>query len=95
MNKRYSAEFKFEAVNRLKKSGEPLTTVAIELGVKPTTMQGWVNKYKNSPELPFPGSGHLSPEDEKTRKLEREIRELKEENEIFKKAAAYFAKNLK
>ena len=95
MNKQYSAEFKLEAIKRLEKSGEPLTKVAEELGVKPTTMQGWVNKYRKSPQTPFPGSGNLSPEDERLRKLERENRELKEENEILKKAAAYFAKNLK
>jgi transposase-like protein len=46
MNKQDSAEFKLEAVKRLEKSGEILTKVAANLGVKPTTMQGWVNKYR-------------------------------------------------
>lgn len=95
MNNQYSVEFKLEAVKRYEQSGKPLTVIAQELGVKPTTMQGWVNKYRNSPEAPFPGSGHLKPEDEKLRKLERENRELKEEIEILKKAAAYFARNQK
>jgi len=45
--------------------------------------------------VPFPGSGHLTPEDERIRKIEKENRELREENEILKKAAAYFAKNQK
>lgn len=58
-------------------------------------MHGWIKQYKQAPETSFPGSGHLKPEDEKLKKLEKEIRELKEENEILKKAAAYFAKNLK
>jgi transposase len=93
--KQYSTDFKIEAVKRFLKSGEPLTKVAEELGVKPTTFSGWVSKYKNSPESPFPGSGHLKPEDEKLRKLEKEIKDLKEENEILKKAAAYFARNQK
>ena len=84
-----------DAVKRLEKSGETMSKVAAELGVKPTTMQGWVNKYKKSPKYPFIGSGHLSPEDEKLRKLEKEIKDLKEENDILKKAAAYFARNLK
>jgi len=95
MGKQYSAEFKFEAIKRLEKSGLSLATVAEELGVRPTTMQGWLNKYRKSPGAPFIGSGHLSPEDEKLRKIERENRDLKEENEILKKAAAYFARNLK
>lgn len=95
MGIQYSAEFKLEAVKRLEKSGEPMTKVAVDLGVKPTTMQGWVNKYKRSPKAPFLGSGHLSPEDEKLRKLEKENKDLKEDIEILKKAAAFFAKNLK
>lgn len=95
MNKQYSAEFKLEAVKRIDRTGESVSKVAADLGVKLTTMQGWVKKYKESPKAPFPGSGNLSPEDEKLRKLERENRELKEEVEILKKAAAFFAKNLK
>lgn len=95
MNKQYSAEFKLEAVKRIERTGEPVSKVAAELGVKPTTIQGWVKKYKQSPQSPFPGSGHLKPEDEKLKKLEKELKDLKEENEILKKAAAYFAKNQK
>lgn len=91
----YSAEFKIEAVKRLERTGEPVTKVARELGIKPTTLHGWVSKYKNSTEAPFPGSGHLKPEDEKLRKLEKENKDLREENEILKKAAAYFARNQK
>ena len=96
MSKRqYSSDFKIEAVKRYLKSGESLTKVAAELGIKPTTFNGWVSKYKESPNSAFPGSGHLKPEDEKLRKLEKEIKDLKEENEILKKAAAYFARNQK
>lgn len=43
----------------------------------------------------FPGSGNLKPEDEEMRRLRKENADLREENEILKKAAAYFAKNLK
>ncbi len=95
MNNHYSAEFKLEAVKRIERTKEPVSKVAADLGIKPTTLQGWVKKYKQSTNAPFPGSGNLSPEDEKLRKLERENRELKEEIEILKKAAAFFAKNLK
>ena len=93
MAKQYSAEFKLEAVRRYEASGKSIVAVAEELDIKSTTMQGWVNKYRKSPEAPFPGSGNLSPEDEKLRKFERGLRELREENEILKKAAAYFPKN--
>lgn len=93
--KQYSAEFKMEAVKRYLSSGRSLSNVANELGVKPTTLHGWIKKFQESPEVPFPGSGHLRPEDEKLKKLEKENKELKEEIEILKKAAAFFAKNLK
>lgn len=95
MKTQYSQEFKIEAVKRIERTGESPAKVARELGVKPTTLYGWIEKYKNSPADPFPGSGKLSSEDEKIKKLEKELRELREENEILKKAAAYFAKNLK
>lgn len=43
----------------------------------------------------FPGKGNLKPEDEEIRQLRRQLADLKEENEILKKATAYFAKNQK
>ena len=95
MAKQYSAEFKLEAVRRIERTGEPVSRVAADLGVNENTMHGWLKRYREKPMMPFPGSGKLSPEDEQVRKLEREIRELREENEILKKAAAYFAKNQK
>ena len=58
-------------------------------------MQCWIGKPKKSPRAPFLGSGHLSPQDEQLRKLEKENKDLKEDVEILKKAAAFFAKNLK
>jgi len=95
MASEYSAEFKLEAVRRVEEAGEPIFKVARDLGVNVNTMNTWVSRYRKKPIMPFPGSGRLSPEDEKIRKLEREVRDLREENEILKKAAAYFAKNQK
>jgi transposase len=54
-----------------------------------------MKRIREHPEGPFPGSGKLSPEDDRLRKLERENRDLREEVEILKKAAVYFAKNQK
>ena len=95
MSKQYSAEFKLEAVKRVQASGAPVARAAAELGVNENTLHGWLKKYRDTPSQPFPGSGKLRDEDERLRKLERENRELREENEILKKAAAYFAKNQK
>lgn len=91
----YDAEFKMEAIRRLERTGEPIAKVAADLGVKESTMHGWVKRHREKPVNSFPGSGKLSDDDEKIRKLERTIRELQEENNILKKAATYFAKNQK
>jgi transposase len=69
--------------------------VARELELSPNTLHGWVNKFGKRGEDAFPGSGHLHSADEELRKLRRENMDLKEENAILKKAAAYFAKNQK
>ena len=95
MAKYYSAEFKVEAVKRVQKTGETVARIAADLGINENTLHGWVKRFREKPETPFPGSGKLSAEDERLRKLERENRELREENEILKKAATYFAKNQK
>lgn len=95
MAKYYSAEFKLEAVKRVQKTGEPVARVAADIGINENTLHGWVKRSREKPDTPFPGSGKLSAEDERLRKLERENRELREENEILKKAATYFAKSQK
>lgn len=95
MVKQYSAEFKLQAVKRVETTGGPVSKVAAELGINENTLHGWLKKYRERPDAPFPGSGKLSPDDERLRKLERENRDLREEIEILKKAAAYFAKNQK
>jgi transposase len=95
MAEHYSSEYKMEVVKRIINTGETVTGVAQELGINKYTVQGWVRSYKINSEGAFPGSGNLSPEDERLKKLEKENRALKEEIEILKKAAAYFAKNQK
>jgi transposase len=95
MAKQYNAEFKMEAVRRIERTRETVSKVAADLGVNENTLHGWIKRYREKPMAPFPGSGRLSPEDEHLRKIERENRDLREENEILKKAAAYFAKNQK
>lgn len=52
-----------------------------------------MNAYKTFGNEAFVGSGNLRSEDAKIRKLEKEIEQLRLENEILKKAGAYFAKN--
>ena len=52
-----------------------------------------MKRYRENRDKPFVGSGRILPENEEMVRLLREVKDLREENEILKKAAAYFAKN--
>ena len=91
----FDKEYKLMAINRVKESGKPVAEVARELDISVNTLHGWVNKFGKHGNNAFPGSGNLHEADEELRKLHKEIVDLKEENAILKKAAAYLAKNLK
>lgn len=91
----FDKEYKLMAVNRVKESGKPASEVARELDISSNTLYGWISKYGEHGEKAFPGSGRLHEADDELRKLRRENMDLKEENAILKKAAAYFAKNQK
>ena len=95
MGKVYDQAYKAEIYKRVVKGGEAVSSVAREIGIRDTTIYGWVSRYRENSEKPFVGSGHIKPEDEAYKKLLKENKELREENEILKKAAAYFAKNQK
>lgn len=85
----YPPEFKAEAV-RLVGSGErSLTRIAKDLGVADQTLRSWVQHAASGD-----GSGDaVTPsEREELRQLRREVRTLRQEREILKKAAAFFAK---
>ena len=89
---RFSAEFKREAVRQLQESGKVVAVLARELGVPRNRLYKWAQDAQGKGAGAFPGSGR-KPDDELA-KLRRENARLKEENEILKKAAAYFAREL-
>lgn len=93
MGKVYDKAYKEEICKRVVVSGETVAALAREIGLNENTLYTWVQRYRENSGTPFVGSGHIKPENEETVKLRRELRELREENEILKKAAAYFAKN--
>lgn len=89
----YDAAFKQEAIRLVEEQGEKAATVARKLGVTNKTMYRWIGEYRQDGEQAFPGKGHLKHDDAELRRLKRENEELREENEILKKAAAIFAKH--
>ena len=91
--RRYDAEFKKEIVKLYTSGSRGAQSLANEIGVHENTIYKWAEQLKGDPETAFPGIGHMKPEIDDMKRLERRIRELEEENAILKKAAAYFAKN--
>ena len=92
---KYDKAFKEQVVLRILAKETTISQMAEELGVHYTSVRDWVRNYKADGKDAFPGSGNLKPEDDEVRRLRRQLADLKEENEILKKAAAYFAKNQK
>ncbi len=85
----YPPEFKAEAVRLYKESGKSLQEIATDLGVSSNSLRDWVNRSK----LGRNERAALSQDErEELKRLQRENRILREEREILKKAAAFFAK---
>lgn len=91
--KKYDKQFKLDAVRMASEGTKAIAEVARELGLDPTTLYAWKREFGDHGTNAFPGNGRLMPQDEETRRLEREVATLREENAILKKAMGYFAKN--
>jgi len=85
----YPEEFRREAVELVRLSGKPLVQVAKDLGVSDMTLRNWL---KQADVDAGKREGLASDEREELRTLRREVRTLRIEREILKKAAAFFAK---
>jgi transposase-like protein len=88
--RRFSSQFRAEAVQLVIETGRPIAEVARDLGIHDGTLGNWVNAWRRAhPEPDQP----LSPvERVRVQEMEAEIRRLRMENEFLKKAAAFFAR---
>jgi transposase len=93
--KGFSGEFKREAVRLLETSQKPPSDLARELGVRRNQLYKWKEQMSQRGEGAFPGSGRGSGSNDEVARLRKELERVKEERDILKKAAAYFAKELK
>jgi transposase len=88
--RKFTPEFKAEAVELLINSGKPIAEIARDLGISGGTLGNWVKAAKKR------GDVEEKPleidERARLKELEEENRRLKMEREILKKAAAWFAK---
>ena len=90
--RKYTAEFKREAVELVTNQGYTIAEAAKNLGISDQMLGRWRREHLEKQQNAFPGTGHQSPETEELNRLREENCRLKLEREILKKAAAFFAK---
>jgi transposase-like protein len=90
----YSREFKVEAVRLVKAGKKTVAQIARELEVPRQLLHTWARRAEAeaSSADAFPGKGNRSAADAEIARLRRELAQAKEDNEILKKATAFFAK---
>jgi transposase-like protein len=93
----YSAEFKADAVRLVKGGGKQVTVLARELNVSRQLLYSWVRQADQRKGKPlsdvFPGHGNRTADQKELDQLRREVARLRVDNEILKKAKAFFAKH--
>ena len=88
--RKFSPQFKAEAVQFVIETGRPVAEIARELEINEGTLGNWVNEWKkNNPE---PDKALTPMERARVAEMEAEMRRLRMENEFLKKAAAFFAR---
>ncbi len=89
--KTYTPEFKRQAVKVVLEQKRSVTEVARQLGIGANLLHLWTKAFPAHGPHAFPGSGHLTPQEEELRCLREENARLKMERDILKKATAFFA----
>jgi transposase len=90
--KKYTKEFKQDAVRLVTEQGYNQSEAARNLGIDRGMLGRWVKEFQEDESEAFRGNGKLTTEQEELRRLREENRRLKMEREVLKKATAFFAK---
>ena len=90
MTRQYSEEFREESARLALDNSSSVAQVARDLGVSVWTLRGWVKKYRQKSRAGEVRRAETV--EEENRRLKRELCILRQERDILKKAAAYFAK---
>ena len=90
--KRYSKQFKVDAVKLLTEQGYKVSEAARNLGIHNSSLRRWKKQFETNGNQAFPGKGNLNPEKEELYCLRKEVKKLRMERDILKKATAFFAK---
>ena len=82
--RRFTREFKLEAVRLIRDRGVSYAQASEDLKVHPTQLRNWVKAFANDPQHAFPGQGQMKPEQLEIARLKREVLKLKAERDILK-----------
>lgn len=88
--RKFSAEFKHEAVEVARSSAQSTSRVARDLGINPNLLTRWCRESGRAGNKTFPGPG--KPRDEDLAGLRRELAQVRKERDFLREAAVFFAK---
>ncbi len=91
--RKYSAEYKREAIALTQQPNTSIAAVARSLGINAVNLRRWIKEAEADTPVAFTGQGN--PRDEELARLKRELAEVKKERDFLREAAAYFAKQHK
>ncbi len=90
--RKYTREFKLEAVKLVTEKGYSVAEAARSLDLGETLLRSWKLAFENAGDQAFPGQGNLPAIEEELRQLRAENKRLLMERDILKKATAFFAR---
>lgn len=90
--KHYSKQFKIDVVKLITEQGYKISEAVRNLGLHHSSLRRWKNQLETDSTQAFPGKGHMTPEKEELHRPRKEVKQLRMEREILKKATAFFAK---
>ena len=90
--KKFTREFKEEAVKLLLNSDKSIQEISGSLGIHPNNLSRWKCQFLENPKKAFPGNGNRRDNEDELYRLKKELADLKMENEILKKSIAIFSR---
>ena len=93
--RRYTREFKLEAVRQIDETGRAVRDIAFDLGLHHNTLYRWWLELREAGDEVIAGSGQPKDSEDEVRRLKRELARVREERDILKKAVTFFAKESK
>ena len=90
VRRKYTREFKQEAVQLVRSADVPASQIARDLGIDPNMLSRWCREMGSIGNKAFQGQG--KPRDEEMAALKRELIQVRKERDFLREAAAFFAK---